>query len=248
MVKNILLTVEYIGKNYFGFQIQNKRAKPEPTVQAVIERALAKLFGDFIRITYSSRTDRGVHAYEQKVNFTVDTKIPLQNMGAALGRYLPSDIRIKKAQYVSRDFHARYRARSKVYRYTILNKATPSVFWNDFAWYIPEHLDVEKMEKISIKIKGKRDFSLFAKEAAQYASCVRSVKGISFKRRGSLIHIDIEADGFLRSMARNIVSFIIAVGSGRLSLKEARQTLQGKGSYVPKPAPPQGLYLYKVIY
>jgi len=247
-VKNILLELEYVGSSYFGFQIQEKGGKNQTTVQGVLEETLAKLFREKIRIVASGRTDRGVHAKAQVVNFKVDTKIPLEKIKPALNKLLPSDVRVKKVKKVSGDFHARFSVKSKIYRYLILNTKKPSVFWHNLAWYVDGDLDIDLMEKASRKIKGKRDFSVFAKKAKKDKDCIRDIKVISIKKKSSFIYIDIEANGFLRFMARNIVSFLVKLSKGSTPLKDISLILRGRIPYINKPAPPGGLYLYKVIY
>jgi len=243
--KNILLKLEYAGGNYFGFQIQRKG---QATIQGVLEKALAKLFREKIRVAASGRTDRGVHARAQVVNFKVTTKIPLPNIKAALNTFLPQDIRIRKVKLVPDSFHARFSVKSKVYRYTILNKKEFSVFWHNLTWQIKDNLDIKLMRKASGKIKGRRDFSVFAKEVKKYKDCVRDIKDISIKKRGGFIQIDIEANGFLRWMVRNIVSFLVRIASKNLPLREIPLILAKKTSYTNKPAPASGLCLHKVIY
>lgn len=235
MQKNIYLEIEYLGTNYFGFQIQAKRPRSQKTVQGVLEQALKKLFRRKIRVSGSGRTDRGVHAIAQVVSFKVDTKIPLAKIKSGLNRFLPSDVRVKRAKRVSFDFHARFSAKSKIYRYLIYNQKEPSVFWKDFAWQVGEVLDLTQMQREAKKLIGRHDFVAFAKEAKKYKHCIREIKHISIKKRGKLIQIDIEAEGFLRCMARNIVSYLV-----NLSCRKATPAN--------KPAPASGLYLYKVKY
>jgi len=248
MYKNILLEVEYLGTNYFGFQLQDKIGKREITVQGVIERAIRKLFKKKIRIAYASRTDRGVHAKGQVVNFKVDTAIPLKSIKNALNAFLPDDVRVKKVKIASADFHSRFKAKSKIYRYIILNKTEPTVFLSDFSWHIAKPLDISEMLRISRKIKGLKDFSIFAKKANTYETCVRNLKNVSIKKAKGFINIDLEASGFLRNMARNIAAFLVKIGCGAISQKEAIQVLSKKKPYSNKPAPAQGLYLIKVKY
>lgn len=248
MHKNICLEVEYLGTNYFGFQLQDKVGKREITVQEVLERAIRKLFKKKIRIAYASRTDRGVHANGQVVNFKIDTLIPLKNIKDALNTFLPADVRVKKVRIATDDFHSRFKAKSKIYRYIILNKPEPTVFLSDFSWHIEKPLDISKMLRISKKIKGLKDFSIFAKKANTYETCVRNLKNISIKKAKSFINIDLEASGFLRNMARNIAAFLVKVGCGTIAYKEAIEVLNKKKPYSNKPAPAQGLYLIKVNY
>ncbi len=248
MQKNICLKVEYLGTNYYGFQLQDKVGKREITVQEVIEKAIRKLFKQKIRIAYASRTDRGVHASGQVVNFKVDTNIPLKNIKNALNTFLPDDVSVKKVKIVQPDFHSRFCAKSKIYRYSILNKNEPTVFLSGFSWHIEKPLDISKMLHISKKLKGAKDFSLFAKEAGTYKTCIRDLKNISIKKSKDFLCVHIEASGFLRNMARNIVSFLVKVGSGELNLKEAGQILNKKKAYHNCPAPSRGLCLIKVKY
>ena len=242
------MNIEYIGTGYFGFQIQNKKGKKEITVQEALEDALRRLFKKRIRIIYSSRTDRGVHAKSQAVNFYIDTKIPLKNIKLALNDLLPKGIIAKSIKYVPMEFHSRFSVKSKIYRYIVLNKKEDSVFLRGFSWHIRDSIDLEKINAVLGEIIGNHDFYLFAKDAKKYKSCVRYIKKISVRRRGSFIYIDIEADGFLRNMARNIVSFLVKVGIEKISLSKARNILKGKESYANNPAPPYGLYLLKVKY
>jgi len=248
MQKNIFLKIEYLGTHYFGFQLQDKTGKREISVQQVIEGALRRLFKQNIRITYSSRTDRGVHAHGQVINFKIDTTIPLKSIKNALNVFLPDDVRVKTARRVPLDFHARFWAKSKIYRYVILNKNEPTVFRQNLSWHIAKPIDCNAMRKIAEKIIGKKDFSLFAKEEKSYESCVREVKAIDVRKRGSLVYVDIEASGFLRNMARNIVSFLVLAGSKKISFEEALAVLSRKKQYHNKPAPACGLYLMKVKY
>ncbi|MCP4653142.1 MAG: tRNA pseudouridine(38-40) synthase TruA [Candidatus Omnitrophica bacterium] len=247
MKKNIFLEVEYLGTNYFGFQVQNKLSK-EITIQEVLERALKKLFKEEIRIIYTSRTDRGVHAKCQGVNFTTHAHIPIANIKKALNSLLPVDIRVKKIKDKPYDFHSRFCVISKVYRYCILNKKEESVFSAPFSWNVKERLAVDLMKEAAKKIVGKRDFSVFAKEAKSYKDCTRTIKSINIKKRGSVITIDIEADGFLRNMARNVVSFLVEVTLNRVKISDISAIISGKKKYSNKPAPAQGLCLVKVNY
>jgi tRNA pseudouridine38-40 synthase len=248
MLKNIFLIVEYVGTNYFGFQLQEKPKVYEPTIQLKIEEALAKLFKKDIRITYSSRTDRGVHAYGQAINFKVESNIPLLNIKRALNIYLPPDIRVKSVKIVPLDFHSRFSAKSKLYRYIIFNSPEPSAFEHDFSWHINRPLDIKAMAKAAKYLIGKKDFGVFAKDAGSYHDCVRQVKKIQIRERGKKVVIEIEANGFLRYMVRNIAAYFGEVGLGRISASKTKQILAKDIFYRNKPAPSAGLYLVKVYY
>ncbi|MFA5271240.1 MAG: tRNA pseudouridine(38-40) synthase TruA [Candidatus Omnitrophota bacterium] len=247
-MENIYLEVEYLGTNYFGFQLQDKKGKRQITVQEVLQKAIRKLFKRKIKIVYASRTDRGVHAKAQTVNFKVDNNIPVKNIRKALNAFLPADVRIKKVKIVSDGFHSRFGAKSKIYRYSILNKPEPTVFLSAISWHIAKPLNIPKMVRIAKKIKGVKDFSLFSKEPSTYETCVRDLKAISIKKSKGFIFIDLEASGFLWNMARNIVAFIIKVGTGGIGFQEAIEILDKNKKYTNKPAPAQGLCLRKVKY
>jgi tRNA pseudouridine38-40 synthase len=248
MQHNSFLTVEYLGSNYYGFQLQDKPGKREITVQQVLERAIRTLFREKISIAYASRTDRGVHAKAQTVNFITERNIPLENIKRALNSFLPCDVRVKQVKEVPLDFHARYCCISKHYRYAIENKKCPSVFTHHFCWYVGSSLNVEAMKRVAKNIVGKKDFSLFAKEPGHYHTCVRNVISLKISRQKGSIIVDIVADGFLRNMVRNIVAFLVKVGEGKLSQAAANNILAKKMPYSNHPAPAKGLYLMKVKY
>ena len=245
---NLFLEIEYLGTKYFGFQIQNKKIAKEISIQGVIEDSLKRLFNQEIRLNCSGRTDKSVHAKGQVLNFKVKTKIPINNIKIALNSFLPQDIRIKQIKKVPLEFHARFSAKSKIYRYIILNQKQPSVFLSDFSWYVSGSLNINKMKKVSKLLEGERDFSLFAKEPRKYKHCIRTVKYICIKKRGTFIYIDIEANGFLRNMVRNIVSFLVSIGLGKVKLQDVNLILDKKIKHCNNPAPGGGLYLSKVKY
>lgn len=250
MERNLCLIIEYQGTNYYGWQIQNhKYDKNRPTVQSEIEKALKKLFCRDIRINYAGRTDRGVHAKNQVVNFKTDTRIPLKNVKKALNSFLPPDINIKRVKFVPSSFHARFSVKSKIYRYLVLNSKKRDIFLRNFSWWITLSLDIQSMKAASEKIIGKKDFSVFAKQPGTYKTCVRTVKNIDIKKRGKMVYFDIEADGFLRGMVRNIISLLVSVGSHRIDKNLVGKIIRARDkSFLEKPALPQGLYLWKVFY
>lgn len=250
-LKNILLELEYVGTNYFGFQIQNNNKKGETvaTIQKELEDALEKLFRRKIKIIYASRTDRGVHAKMQVVNFYVNTTIPLLNIKKALNSFLPPDIKIKKIKSVGHGFHSRYSVRTKIYRYVILNKKEADVFSYNLSWHISEKLDLVRMVKSTKFLVGEKDFSLFVKGASCYKNRVRKITNISIKKRGCFVFIDIEGVGFMRYMVRNMVKFIVDVGLKKVLIKDIKDIVNGKMKYNLRiPAPASGLYLYRIKY
>jgi len=251
-MKNVFLEIEYVGSGYLGSQIQHtshgaltSRGK---TVQSVLEEASAALFRKKVRIIFAGRTDRGVHAKGQAVNFIIDTPIPLGNIKTALNSFLPRDIRIKTVKYAPADFHARFWAKAKHYRYLIHNSKRSSVFWHDRAWNIHAPLDIAAMRRVAGRLTGRKDFKVFAKEVKKYKNTFRRMQRINISKKGSFVVIDMYADGFMRAMARNLVGFLVKVGTSKLMFEQAYGILKGKVNYSNKPAPAYGLYLWKVMY
>ncbi|MCF7873887.1 MAG: tRNA pseudouridine(38-40) synthase TruA [Candidatus Omnitrophica bacterium] len=245
MERNIFLEIEYLGTDYFGFQIQNKK---EITIQSILEKALFQLFNQSVRINASGRTDRGVHAKAHPLNFKINTEIPLENIKKALNSFLPADIRVKKIKKVSLDFHSRFSAKSKIYRYIILNQKDPSVFWSQFSWHFSDQLNISLMRQAAKQLVGLKDFYAFAKGAKKYKSCVRNLKKITMRKKNNFIYVNIEADGFLHQMARNIVSFLTDVGRKKIAIGQVDGILSGRIKFIKKPAPSCGLYLKRVKY
>lgn len=248
MVKNILLEVQYLGTAYFGFQRQNKPQINEPTVQQEIEAALEKLFKQKININAASRTDRGVHAYGQIVNFKVNTKLDLLVIKRAINSFLPLDIAVKTIKLADQDFHARYQAKSKHYQYIILNQLDRSVFWADRSWHVHRPLDIKAMSQAARLFVGIHDFKRFAKRADEYECGIRRIKKITVKRKLKFVYIDIVGSGFMHNMVRNITTFLVKVGLQNISLAQAKNIFCGQRPYSNVPAKPCGLYLMKVNY
>ncbi|MCF7871004.1 MAG: tRNA pseudouridine(38-40) synthase TruA [Candidatus Omnitrophica bacterium] len=248
MKRNVFLEIEYIGTNYFGFQVQRKENQKEITIQSVLENLLSSFFQQPIKITASGRTDRGVHAKAHPLNFKIDTKIPLENIKKPLNKRLPDDIRIKRVKEVPWDFHSRFMAKSKIYSYMIYNHKEPSLFWHNFSWFLPDQLDLVLMREAAKKITGKRSFYCFAKDAKKYKSCIRDLKNLTIIKKRGFIYINLKADGFLRQMARNIVSFLVEAGGGKIETGQIDKILSQEKRFMKKPAPARGLYLKKVNY
>lgn len=269
-MRNIKLTIEYDGTDYAGWQIQNPKSKIHPpstrlrrivrrnfseggqkskikTVQETIERVLEKILQEKVRLIGSGRTDAGVHAKAQIANFKTHSDIPLLKLRRALNSLLLEDIVISKVQEVSLDFHARYSARSKVYRYTILNRQYRSAHLKDFVYFYSYPLDVRSMKKEAKIFLGRKDFRSFQASDKKCRTSIRKIKKLNIEKDGDFIHIDIEADGFLYNMVRNVVGTLIEVGSGKsldikklLSLKD--RTLAGPTAVA------RGLCLMEVKY
>lgn len=247
---NIRLQIEYEGTNYAGWQIQN-RDSPK-TIQETIEKVLEKVLQEKVKVIGSGRTDAGVHAMGQTANFKTNSRLTPAKIQKALNGLLPDDIRIKKANYADNDFHACYSARSKTYRYIILNSKVSSVFLKRSSWHIPYKLDIPLMRKEAKSLIGRHDFSSFCASGSSARTRVRTIKKISVKKSFNdfnLITIDIEADGFLYNMARNIVGTLVEIGRGRFSAGSMRKILTAKDRRAAgATAAARGLFLVKVKY
>ncbi len=251
--KNVFLKIEYVGTRYHGWQTQRKKSAVKslktPTIQQAIENVLEQILQQKVNLIASGRTDAGVHAKGQCANFKTVSDIPLKKLKIALNSLLPKDIRVKAIKLVKSDFHCRYDVKSKVYRYVILNNEHGSAFLRETALHIYRSLDVKQMQKQAAVLKGRHDFKSFQAADKKERSSVRTVKNISVKKRGSLIFIDIEADGFVYNMVRNIVGTLIEIGRGKMKRGGMKMILSKKNrKYAGPTAPAKGLCLLRVKY
>jgi len=244
-MRNIKLHIEYDGTNYSGWQVQKKLK----TIQSTIESALRKILQEKIRLIVSGRTDTGVHAQDQVANFSTQSKISLLKLRSALNSNLPFDITITKAEEARRDFHSRFSANSKLYRYTILNRPYRSSFLRNTVYFCPYPLDLKAMQKESLVLLGRHDFCAFRASGSSNQNPVRTIKKLKINRKRDYIYIEIEADGFLYNMARSIVGTLIEVGRGRFPGGTLKKILLSKNRRLTGPtAPARGLCLVKVNY
>lgn len=245
--RNIALKISYDGTNYNGFQRQNP---PSIAVQNILEERLAKIFGEKIEMIGSGRTDAGVHAIGQIVNFFTDGRIEVEKIPYAASGVLPPDIVVVEAREVDRDFSALHSAKSKIYIYKILNSKILNPFLKNFAWHIRFFLDVELMQAALKIIEGTHDFSAFKAASSTNMNPVRTIYAAElFFETDELLTIKIHASGFLYHMARNIVAAAVEVGRHRLTLEDFKKIFEsGERKLFPATAPAHGLYLYKVFY
>jgi tRNA pseudouridine38-40 synthase len=243
-LQNIKLTIGYDGTNYHGFQLQQNAI----TVQHVLEEAIEKVFRQAIRVTSSGRTDTGVHAEGQVVNFCVKTRIPTERIPYALNAVLPADIVVYRAEKVPDAFHARYDAVGKVYTYTIDNLPHPRVMTRYTAFHVRFPLNVKRMSAAASTLTGQHDFTSFMSSGSSVKSTVRNLKHLDITESDGYIAVTAEADGFLYNMVRIIVGTLIEVGRGKrnpdLTDVLAARNRKKAGST----APPHGLVLREVKY
>jgi tRNA pseudouridine38-40 synthase len=242
----IALGIEYNGSQFHGWQCQPSLR----TVQDVVSKALAKVANETIpKIICAGRTDAGVHALEQVVHFDTNVLRPDDSWVKGTNTYLPNDVAIKWAKQVNDDFHARFSAVRRHYRYTIANqKIRPAIMREQFAWY-PRKLDEKKMVEAAKYLLGKHDFSSFRDSNCQAKSPIREIYMLDIVRHEHLITIDIVANAFLHHMVRNITGVLLAIGIGKYSPDWMNKVLQScdrrEGDIT---AQPQGLCLVKVDY
>lgn len=253
-MRNIKLTIEYDGANYSGWQRQNSRRSPvtghrSKTIQETIEKTLQKILQEKIRLIGSGRTDAGVHAEGQTANFKTKSDIPLDRLQRALNGLLPDDIVITKTEKVRLGFHSRFDAKSKVYGYTILNRAYPSAILRSKVYFYRFPLNIELMQNEAKVLLGKHNFKSFQSSGSREANPVRSIKKLKITKERDFIRIGIEANGFLYNMARNIAGTLIEIGRGRFKKGALKMILQACDRRRAGPtAPACGLCLLKVKY
>jgi len=246
-MRNLKLKIEYDGTHYAGWQVQPKgRGK---TIQAVIEKTLRKILQEKIKLIVSGRTDAGVHARGQVANFLTRSNLPLSRLKIALNGLLPEDIKVISLSAAALDFNSRFCAKAKVYRYTILNRDYSSPLLRSTVFFYPHPLDAQLMRKEARVLLGKHNFSAFAASRGKEKNPVKVIKKIAVRKRNSLIHIDIEADGFLYNMVRNIAGTLIEIGRGRLAPGSLKKILLARNRMLAgQTASPRGLCLLKVKY
>jgi len=243
--RNIRLTIQYDGTGYAGWQFQ-KNAR---SIQEVIEKNLRAITGRKVKLTGSGRTDAGVHTKGQVANFKTTSRIPLKNIQKALNSLLPKDIRISEVKYVHPDFDSQRHAKSKLYRYTIVTADFVDPFIRKFAVRCKYDLNLALMRREARRLLGRHDFKSFQSKDDKKGGTIRTIKKLEIKKTGILTHIDIEADGFLYNMARNIVGTLIEVGRGKFSEGSVREILSKKDRrYCGPTVPAEGLCLIKVRY
>jgi len=263
MARNIKLTIEYDGTNFCGWQIQTARKgsrqqsshQKHRTVQEEIEKALKKIFKHNLLLTGSGRTDSGVHALGQVAHFKTHSSMPITEMQNALNANIPDDIAIIKIEEVPLNFHAQYSVKSKTYRYTILNTAARCAQQRHFCLYYPYKLNIQRMKEEAKNLIGRKNFQSFTasdpakRKANKRESTIRTITRLTITKKGSNLIFDIEANGFLYKMVRNIVGTLLEVGRGKLTNGSIKRILSKKDrNAAGNTAKPWGLTLLKVRY
>ncbi|HXQ24620.1 MAG TPA: tRNA pseudouridine(38-40) synthase TruA [Candidatus Acidoferrales bacterium] len=239
------LIIEYDGTDYHGWQVQPNG----PTIQSVLEEAVARMLGETTRVVAAGRTDAGVHAAGQVVSFSVQRAVSAEVLMGGLNALTPRDISIKSAEGVADDFDPRRAARSRVYVYRIWNARWMSPFWRRYAWHVARPLDCERMRAAALVLLGEHDFSSFQAAGCDAAHPIRRVLRSDVDRADDLVVYTIEATAFLRHMVRNIIGTLVDVGTGERSADNLIQVLAaGDRTRAGPTAPARGLCLTEVRY
>ncbi|MBI5699108.1 tRNA pseudouridine(38-40) synthase TruA [Candidatus Saganbacteria bacterium] len=246
-VVNLKLTLQYDGTDFSGFAAQPGKR----TIRSELEKALLKLFKKPVKFFAASRTDAGVHALGQVISFNSKLKIQKAKLRYVLNNLLPEDIRVVKTEEAGGKFNARFSAKSKKYEYLIFNGGDIPVLLRKLAWQVKLPLKLSAMRRAAKYLIGKHDFTSFCAAGAREGSKVRTIYRIvlrKVKRYGiTLLAIEIEGNGFLYRMVRNIVGTLLEVGTGRFEPDRVKEVLKVKDRRkAGRCAPSRGLYLMKV--
>lgn len=245
MERNIKLTVAYDGTEYHGFQRQANAL----AVQQVLEDRLKTIFGHTISMVASGRTDTGVHAYGQVINFYTTGSIPVERIVSAASSVLPEDIVVVDAEEVCRGFNARRSAKNKTYMYRIYNARLPNPFERSYAWHVAAELDAFLMDTVTRQIVGTHDFSAFRAAGGAPVNPVKTIFEARCWREDKQVLFSFTGSGFLYHMVRNLVGTIVEIGSGRRTAEAFPQILVSRDRRsAGATAPAHGLYLMHVQY
>ena len=217
------ILIEYVGSSFIGWQVQKKGK----TIQGLIQKKISKLLDEKIIVTGSGRTDAGVHAIEQSAHFDCINKIKKQNL----------------------NFHARFSAKERVYKYIIYNQSTKPIIQNNRGWFVIKKLDFESMKMGAKKLIGTHDFSSFRASGCNAKSPIRLMKSIKIKKLKNKIEFEFRSQSFLKQQVRSMVGCLKFIGEKKWSIKKFVNVIKSKNRKLcAPPAPAEGLYLVKVKY
>lgn len=243
--RNIKLTIAYDGTAYAGFQRQSQPA----TIQSVLEEALERLIGEHRHVTGAGRTDAGVHALGQVINFRTESRLEIGRFVPALNSLLPRDVAVLDAAEMPLDFHARFQARRKTYTYRLWRSPARPVFERDRAYHFARPLNLQAMQAAAARLLGKHDFACFRSAGSSARTSTRTVHEAFWREDGEILGFTISADGFLYRMVRNIVGTLLQVGLGKRPPEWVEELLaQGRRTAAGPAVPACGLFLVKVEY
>ena len=241
------ILVEYEGTNFRGWQVQKKGK----TIQGLIQEKISRLLKEKIILSGAGRLDKGVHAIEQSAHFECKKKIlDLDKFLKSLNFFLNKDmVTILKIKKRSKDFHARFSARMRIYKYVITNRLSKPVLYKNRSWHIINKLDLMMMKKAAKKLVGTNDFSTFRASTCRAKSPIKTMKSVKIKTNNENIEIEFQSQSFLQQQVRSMVGCLKYVGEKKWSLKKFILVMNSKKRILcAPPAPSEGLYLMRVIY
>lgn len=241
----VKLTLEYDGTDFSGWQAQLRQR----TVQGTLEAALYRLVGQEVRVEGAGRTDAGAHALGQVASLKLETTIPAGRLAQALNPLLPGDVRVLRSEAVDEDFHARFSATGKVYRYVILPRDAQSPLHRHRAWQISTKVDVGRIAAALPLLVGTHDFRAFCAANGSAATTVRTIREAKITTEGDFVAIEFCGNGFLYHMVRIMMGALVAVGRGKVDPSAITGALRsGCRPLAFITAPAHGLYLVAVEY
>lgn len=244
-MRRIRTIIAYDGTDYVGWQTQPNGV----AVQEVIERAILEVTGERVSLQGSGRTDSGVHARAQAAHFDTSARMAADKFAIALNTHLPADIRVLYSEEAEPDFHARFSAKEKQYRYFVQTGPHADVFARKYSLHAYMPLDFDSMNEAAALAVGTHDFSAFMSTGREVESAVRTISLSHWERQGRFLVYSVQGNGFLYNMVRILVGTMLGMGSGRLprdSMEKALVTLSRRDAG--PTAPPHGLMLWRVKY
>ena len=241
------ILIEYVGSSFIGWQVQKKGK----TIQGLIQKKISKLLDEKIIVTGSGRTDAGVHAIEQSAHFDcmyeiINLKKFLNSINYFLNKNEISILKIKKQNL---NFHARFSAKERVYKYVIYNQSTRPIIQNNRGWFVIKKLDFESMKMGAKKLIGTHDFSSFRASGCNAKSPIKLMKLVKIKKLKTKIEFEFRSQSFLKQQVRSMVGCLKFIGEKKWSIKKFVNVIKSKNRKLcAPPAPAEGLYLVKVKY
>ena len=241
------ILIEYVGTNFRGWQIQKKGK----TIQGLIQEKISKILGEKIILFGSGRTDTGVHALEQSAHFECKKEIVnIDKFIKSINHFLSKDlVTILKVKKRNKSFHSRFSAKLRIYNYVIINRLSKPVLDQNRGWHVINKLDLKIMKKAAKKLVGTNDFSTFRASSCRAKSPIKTMKSVKITSKNTRIEIEFQSQSFLQQQVRSMVGCLKYVGEKKWTLKRFTKVMDSKKRILcAPPAPPEGLYLARVIY